>query len=136
MPSTTANWHWKNKNVTSWAKEWFECELTAISVSGEGSENVVISSVTEVDGDVELGQRKSKYVPSTLGDLILRPNGRFDGAFLRLITIYDLKVQLKWTGTASDGTEVEGSLTIPEVSHEITLDGLSDYVVSPDRINV
>lgn len=47
----------------------------------------------------------------------------------RLITIYDSKISLKWTGTTLDGTEVNGSLTIPEVSHEITLDGLSDYVV-------
>lgn len=52
----------------------------------------------------------------------------FDGN--RLITIYDCKVELKWTGTAADGTTAEGKLTIPEVSHEITLDGLSDYVVS------
>lgn len=48
----------------------------------------------------------------------------------RLITIYDCKISLDWSGTASDGTAVTGKLTIPEVSHEITLDGLSDYVVS------
>ena len=48
---------------------------------------------------------------------------------LRLITIYDCKVELKWQGKALDGTEVKGKLKIPEVSHEITLDGLSDYVV-------
>ena len=47
----------------------------------------------------------------------------------RLITIYDCKVELKWKGKAADGTEVTGKLSIPEVSHEITLDGLSDYVV-------
>jgi Activator of Hsp90 ATPase, N-terminal len=47
----------------------------------------------------------------------------------RLITIYDVKIELKWNGTASDGTKVSGTLTIPEVSHEITLDGLSEYVV-------
>lgn len=47
----------------------------------------------------------------------------------RLITIYDCKVELQWAGTASDGSEVKGKLIIPEVSHEITLDGLSDYVV-------
>jgi hypothetical protein len=47
----------------------------------------------------------------------------------RLITIYDLKVTLLWTGTTADGTEVSGSLLVPEVSHEIALDGLSDYVV-------
>ncbi|TCD68461.1 hypothetical protein EIP91_010747 [Steccherinum ochraceum] len=105
MAPTTANWHWKNKNVTPWAKSWFERELVTISVSGEGEEEASISEVTYVEGDVELGQRKSK-----------------------LITIYDCKVELKWKGTASDGTAVEGKLTIPEVSHEITLDGLSDYV--------
>jgi activator of HSP90 ATPase len=63
MPSTTANWHWKNKNVTSWAKEWFERELTTIKIDGEvNGESVSISEVKEVDGDVELGQRKSKSV--------------------------------------------------------------------------
>ncbi|EJD02281.1 uncharacterized protein FOMMEDRAFT_109549 [Fomitiporia mediterranea MF3/22] len=104
MPLSTANWHWKNKNVTSWGKSWFERELTTIEIK-EGDEVVSISEMTDMDGDVELGQRKSK-----------------------LITIYDCSVDLKWKGTASDGTEVTGRLKIPEVSHEITLDGLSDYV--------
>ncbi len=54
----------------------------------------------------------------------------------RLITIYDCKVVLEWTGTASDGTEVKGKLTIPEVSHEITLDGLSEYVVSNNSVTL
>jgi activator of HSP90 ATPase len=104
MPSSTANWHWKNKNVTSWAKEWFQRELTAIVIEGtEG--NVAISSVRIDEGDVELGQRKSK-----------------------LITIYDIQMKLDWQGATSDGTDVTGKLSIPEVSHEITLDKLSDYV--------
>src|SRR5882757_1182343 len=60
MPTSTANWHWKNKNVGAWAKTWFQRELTAITIKGEGEENVTISNVTSVDGDVELGQRKSK----------------------------------------------------------------------------
>ena len=46
-----------------------------------------------------------------------------------MITIYACRVVLNWSGTASDGTAVSGKLTIPEVSHEITLDGTSDYVV-------
>ncbi|KAF7793288.1 hypothetical protein EIP86_004399 [Pleurotus ostreatoroseus] len=104
MPLSTANWHWKNKNVTPWAKSWFERELPSISVQSDGNE-VSVSEVVDVDGDVELGQRKSK-----------------------LITIYDCKVELKWKGKAADGTEVTGKLSIPEVSHEITLDGLSEYV--------
>jgi activator of HSP90 ATPase len=63
LPPSTANWHWKNKNVNRWAKEWFERELTAISITGDKEGEVVsVSSVTDVDGDVELGQRKSKFV--------------------------------------------------------------------------
>ncbi|KAI5123374.1 hypothetical protein M0805_001795 [Coniferiporia weirii] len=104
MPLSTANWHWKNKNVTSWGKEWFERELKTIEIK-EGEESVTILDVTTVEGDSELGQRKSK-----------------------LITIYECRIVLKWKGTASDGTDVSGKLEIPEVSHEITLDGLSDYV--------
>jgi len=106
MSLTTANWHWKNKNVTRWAKEWFERELTSIVIKGDSdSESVSILEVQEVEGDVELGQRKSK-----------------------LITIFDCKIDMKWIGTASDGTEVNGTVTVPEVSHEVTVDGLSDYL--------
>ncbi|TDL24729.1 hypothetical protein BD410DRAFT_785430 [Rickenella mellea] len=104
LPPSTANWHWKNKDVTPWAKGWFERELTTIKVSDGDNNTAVVASVTEVEGDVELGQRKSK-----------------------LITIFDCKIVLKWSGTTADGTDVEGTLTIPEVSHEVTVDKLSDY---------
>lgn len=53
----------------------------------------------------------------------------------RLITIYDCKVVLEWKAWAADGTEANGKLTIPEVSHEITLDGLSDYVVCASHLS-
>ncbi|KAJ7578531.1 activator of Hsp90 ATPase [Mycena floridula] len=105
LPPSTANWHWKNKNVSKWGHEWFKKELKDLAVTGDNEgEIATISSVDEVEGDMELGQRKSK-----------------------LITIYDCNVHLIWEGTAKDGTQVTGKLNIPEVSHEITLDGLSDY---------
>ncbi|KAF9792814.1 activator of Hsp90 ATPase [Thelephora terrestris] len=104
MSNTTANWHWKNKNIGPWARQWFQRELVAITITGDGDESVQVTGVTDVDGDVELGQRKSK-----------------------LITIYDVKIELEWSGKASDGTEASGKLVIPEVSHEVTLDGLSEY---------
>ena len=71
LPPSTANWHWKNKNVTPWARSWFERELTAITIAGEGSEVVSIQTVTDVEGDVELGQRKSKY-EAFLQSLLMR----------------------------------------------------------------
>lgn len=64
LAPSTANWHWKNKTVTPWAKQWFERELTSVRVSGEGTEEVGVEHVEEVEGDVELGQRKSKCVRS------------------------------------------------------------------------
>ncbi|KAF5330869.1 hypothetical protein D9619_005289 [Psilocybe cf. subviscida] len=106
LPPSTANWHWKNKNITRWGSDWIERELPTVTVSGDKEGEVVsITRVTEVDGDIELGQRKSK-----------------------LITIFDCKVVAKWQGTASDGAEVNGTVTIPEVSHEIICDKLSDFV--------
>lgn len=53
-----------------------------------------------------------------------------------MITIYDCKIVMNWSGTASDGTEVTGKLTVPEVSHEITLDKLSDYLVRSVELRV
>lgn len=50
-------------------------------------------------------------------------------AELRLLTIYDFEVELRWEGKSSDGEEVKGTVKVPEVSHE-AIDGLSDYVVS------
>lgn len=122
LPPSTANWHWKNKNVTRWGTEWFERELTTLSVTGDKEGEVVsISTVSEVEGDIELGQRKSK-----------------------LITIFDCNIRMKWVGTNSDGTEVNGTVTIPEVSHEIVCDKLSEFVYnwtlstdpSPEAISI
>jgi activator of HSP90 ATPase len=59
MSQKTANWHWKTKHVSGWAKEWFTSELLHVSAT-EGDDAVKVENVTEVDGDVELGQRKSK----------------------------------------------------------------------------
>ena len=60
LPPSTANWHWKNKNVTAWGTSWFERELVTVQIKGDGSEVVSITEGSDVDGDVELGQRKSK----------------------------------------------------------------------------
>lgn len=68
----------------------------------------------------------------------------------KLITIFDVRVVMDWTGkticsvyvgsiglycptrkaTHSNGAKATGSLTIPEVSHDVVIDGLEDYVVS------
>jgi len=63
-----------------------------------------VDAVEYQDGDAELGQRKSK-----------------------LIAIYDIHLKLDWSSTGPGGAEAKGTLDIPEISHEITLDKLHSY---------
>ncbi len=70
MAYSTANWHWKNKTVTPWAKEWFERELVTVQVESPDGAVVSVERVIEVDGDVELGRRKSKYVRTSSVSLL------------------------------------------------------------------
>lgn len=105
-----ATYHWRNKNCYPWASTWFKSELPGLRISSSSSPlSAEITEVTTVEGDVDLGQRKGK-----------------------VLTIYDVKIVANWKGTDSEGKEVEGTLTLPEVSHEC-IDGLSDYTVSSSR---
>ncbi|GAA5920187.1 hypothetical protein JCM1841_006637 [Sporobolomyces salmonicolor] len=88
------HWHWRTKGVEPWAKQWFTDNLVGTEASG-----VEIAEVTDVEGDAELGMRKSK-----------------------LITVYDQKITMKWTATGSDGEEVAGSLVALEVAHDMDED--------------
>lgn len=72
MAYSTANWHWKNKTVTPWAREWFERELVTIQVEGPDGAVVSVERVVEIDGDVEVGRRKSKYVRAISRQSFLR----------------------------------------------------------------
>ena len=68
------NWHWVEKNVFPWAKEYFIENLTKKSVTHNGIA-VTIESIKDVTGDVDLNQRKGK-----------------------LMTIYDLSIVMDWAG--------------------------------------
>lgn len=68
------NWHWVNKDVAPWAREWFEENLTKASAE-DGTTSVQVSKVVSMDGDVDVSQRKGK-----------------------VITIYDVKLVLEYTG--------------------------------------
>ncbi|PWW72035.1 hypothetical protein C7212DRAFT_348926 [Tuber magnatum] len=88
------NWHWVNKNAIEWAQAYFSEKLTGLSASkGEVSAN--IDKVLSVDGDCDVSQRKGK-----------------------VITLFDVKVRLEFSGVAAEGEKVTGSVTIPEVAHD------------------
>ncbi|GAA6001077.1 hypothetical protein JCM10207_007402 [Rhodosporidiobolus poonsookiae] len=94
LSSGIKNWHWRTKGLTAWSKTYWEQNLVGVEANG-----VRIDEVTDVEGDAELGMRKSK-----------------------LVTIYDERVSCRWKATTTSGDEVTGTLTCPEVMHDMDED--------------
>lgn len=92
------NWHWVNKDVSEWTKEYLTGELVGLKAENDGN-TAEVSKVLSMDGDVDVSQRKNK-----------------------VITIFDVKLQLEYTGrvqkSADESQEVSGTITIPEVAHD------------------
>ena len=68
------NWHWVNKDVSGWAREYLDKELPNISAEQDGV-TVQIDKVSSMDGDVDVSQRKGK-----------------------VITLFDVKLKLEYSG--------------------------------------
>lgn len=68
-PGKPGSWHWKMKNTAPWAESWLAERINDVQADG------VAVKFKDIEGDCELGMRKSK-----------------------LVTIYDLKVTMNWTG--------------------------------------
>ena len=68
------NWHWVNKDVSEWARDYLDSELTTISAK-DGDVSAKVSKVVSMDGDVDVSQRKGK-----------------------VITLFDVKLQLDYEG--------------------------------------
>ncbi|KAI1318540.1 activator of Hsp90 ATPase [Xylariaceae sp. FL0255] len=88
------NWHWVSKNASQWAQDWFSENLVQLSAE-DGETTAKISKVLSMDGDVDVSQRKGK-----------------------VITIFDVKLVLEYSGSAPDADDVSGTITIPEVAHD------------------
>lgn len=63
------NWHWVNKDVSDWAKEYLEKNLAEISAE-DGDVSAKVSKLVSMDGDVDVSQRKGKVI--TLFDVVLK----------------------------------------------------------------
>jgi len=76
--------HWVSKNCLSWAKEYFQTELTKISAE-EGPNRVSVKNVSSCEGDVDVSQRKGKIITLFDVKLVLDIEGRSQGyQFLRV----------------------------------------------------
>src|ERR1700744_5356400 len=112
------NWHWVNKDVREWTKDWLSEELVGLKASKEDGTSAEVSKILNMDGDVDVSQRKGK-----------------------VITIFDVRLQLEFTGKVpvkaeksededasqeGDTKDVSGTITVPEVAHDTEED---EYVV-------
>ncbi|KAH8636293.1 dehydrogenase protein [Alternaria alternata] len=99
------NWHWVNKDVSGWTREYLDKELTQISAEQDGV-TAKIDKVVSMDGDVDVSQRKGKVF---LGCTLL---GRAE--------------LTRSAGKNKEGEEASGTITVPEVAHDTEED---EYVV-------
>ncbi|CAG7937159.1 unnamed protein product [Penicillium salamii] len=88
------NWHWVNKDASGWAKDYLQKNLIGLSVE-EGGVSAQVSKLLSMDGDVDVSQRKGK-----------------------VITLFDVKVSLEYSGKTKDDEDVSGTIKIPEVAHD------------------
>ncbi|KAL8990840.1 MAG: hypothetical protein Q9177_000606 [Variospora cf. flavescens] len=99
------NWHWVNKDTSEWARSYLEQHLVG-TCAAEKDVTATISKVMSMEGDVDVSQRKGK-----------------------VITLFDVKVQLEYEGKTEDEEDVSGTVTIPEVAHDTEAD---EYVFDID----
>ncbi|KAI0999105.1 hypothetical protein K3495_g9090 [Podosphaera aphanis] len=99
------NWHWVNKDASPWAKQYLEDSLKLLKAEKDGV-SAKLDKLISMDGDVDVNQRKGK-----------------------VITIYDVKLVIEYSGTTKDAEDVSGTITVPEVAHDTEL---HEYVFDID----
>lgn len=97
------NWHWVDKNCIDWTRNYFQETLIGLNGKTDDGREVQIDSVSSVEGDVEVCQRKGK-----------------------VISLFDLKLTLNLSGFALPDNESKfsGSIIIPELAYDSTADDL------------
>lgn len=81
------NWHWVNKDVREWARQYLDGDLVGISAEDNGA-SAKIDKIVSMDGDVDVSQRKGK-----------------------VITLFDVKLQLEYSGTGQPRRDLASGLT-------------------------
>jgi len=88
------NWHWVNKDVSGWTKEFLEARIKEVKAEENGV-TAHLDKLISMDGDVDVNQRKGK-----------------------VITIFDVKLVIEYSGKTKEDEDVSGTITVPEVAHD------------------
>ncbi|PBP27902.1 hypothetical protein BUE80_DR001107 [Diplocarpon rosae] len=99
------NWHWVNKDASVWTKAYLEKNIKGVKAEENGV-TAQLDKLISMDGDVDVNQRKGK-----------------------VITIFDVKLVLEYSGKTKDDEDVSGTITVPEVAHDTEED---EYVFELD----
>lgn len=93
------------KDAGQWAKDYLDTECKKLSAEENGV-TAQITKLVSMDGDVEVSQRKGK-----------------------VITNFDVVLQLEYEGKTAEGTDVSGSIRVPECAYDTEPD---EYVFEID----
>lgn len=94
------NWHWTERNVTSWSEERLKALLEEVRV--EGSEGVCyVTDVSKLEGEACINNRKGK-----------------------LFYFYEWVIRANWTGTSKTGVKYRGTVDVANLSDENDADDL------------
>lgn len=92
------NWHWVDKNCVSWARNYFDNRVVGLRSVENDTKQVEVSSISSMEGDCEVSQRKGK-----------------------VISLFDLKLVVMIKGRIED-EKFEGSITVPEIAFDSDVD--------------
>ncbi|XP_036942839.1 activator of 90 kDa heat shock protein ATPase homolog 1-like [Acanthopagrus latus] len=94
------NWHWTERDVSSWSSECLRQLLLSVRV--EGAEGVCqLTDLPKLDGEAWINNRKGK-----------------------LIFLYEWQLRASWLGTSSAGVKFRGTVDVFNLSDENDMDDL------------
>lgn len=94
------NWHWTERNVTSWSEERLRALLLEVKV--QGSEGACqVTDVSKLEGEACINNRKGK-----------------------LFYFFEWVIHANWTGTSTAGVKYRGTVDVTNLSDENDADDL------------
>lgn len=95
------NWHWVDKDVKPWAQSYLREQIIGLEAGKKGGLWAQTNAVDDFDGDSDATVSNRKG---------------------RVITIYDLKVVIRYKASTGEKDDIKGTITIPEVAHDTETD--------------
>ncbi|XP_068456415.1 activator of 90 kDa heat shock protein ATPase homolog 1b isoform X2 [Clinocottus analis] len=102
------NWHWTERDATSWSSDKLRALLLGLSVQSEDG-HCEVTEVSKVEGEASINNRKGK-----------------------LIFFYEWSLKATWTGESKEGVKNTGTIEVPNLSDENDMEDL-DISVSLNK---